>query len=104
MSKHSSLYKEDAIYSNKSLIYSYDLDVNNPYQSNIYYDDNDGQDDEEANDFEYLGQLNQKPLASREFSRNFTQNAYSVWNTYYYPFNLFPASPFDPQKITDRLG
>lgn len=78
--------------------YSYDLEEKSPLKPSVYYDDNDGQDDEEENDFEFLGQLNQKPLSSSEFKNNFTSNNYLIWNKLFYPFNLFPATPFENQK------
>jgi len=95
-SKLSRLEQVNKLISNSS----YDLEEKSLSKSNFYYDDNDGQDDEEENDFEYLGQLNQKPLSSDEYKNNFTQNNYLIWNKMYYPFNLFPTSPFEHQKIS----
>ena len=100
MSKYSGIYQNEIDRKNNSMIYSYDLEENSPAKNN--YDDNDGQDDEEENDFEYLGQLNQKPLNSNEFTGNFTQSDFLVWNKIYYPFNLLPSIPFERPKTIEN--
>lgn len=46
---------------------------------------------------EFLGEINQKPISSRKYFNNYTLNQYLIWNKYYYPFNLFPSTPFDEQ-------
>lgn len=53
-----------------------------------------------ATNDEFLGKINQKPISSRKYFNNYTLNQYLIWNKYYYPFNLFPSTPFDEQTTT----
>jgi len=60
-----------------------------------YFDE--GTDEQE--DSEYVGPTDQKPLVSKKLRTNLARNRHAAWNTYYQPFNLFPATPFDSQPV-----
>jgi hypothetical protein len=64
-----------------------------------YNDEENVEDKTSTSDVEYLGEINQKPISSDTYARNYTQNVFAAWNVYYYPFNMFPSTPFD-QQIT----
>lgn len=94
------LSKEKSFYVNKKRNSSVYYDYQNE-EANSYFESADGDDDDEENEFEYLGQINQTPINSDEFKRNFSQSVYLNWNKLYFPFNSFPSLPFAPFETSE---
>ena len=34
-------------------------------------------------------------MPSQRYARNFSYNTHAAWNTFFYPFNMFPSTPFE---------
>lgn len=60
----------------------------------------DGED--EDGEMQFVGESNQTPVDSPQFAHNYTQSSYVAWNQLFYPFNLFPSTPFDANSIPTR--
>lgn len=71
-------------------------------KENSYDDDDenyfDGEMDENEED-EYIGPTDQKPISNLNFRSNSTRDKYNAWNTYYQPFNNFPATSLDNKPV-----
>lgn len=65
-------------------------------------DDDDNLVEDESPVDEYLGEINQPPVSSPHYAANFTLDIHSAWNVYYYPFNLFPSTPFDQNPVSSE--
>lgn len=79
------------------------IPINVSKSSNIYQENEEKYDGEdEESEAEFLGEINQTPIDSPQFTRNFTQSQYILWNEIFYPFNSFPSLPFEKNSILMR--
>ena len=92
MLNNKTLNKKTEMASEK-LFKSSEYDLNEAADENGIYFDSDIE--ENYDDSEYLGPSNQKPILSLSFRHNLTRSSYLMWNKYYYPFSMFPATPFE---------
>ncbi len=84
-----------------------DLNLTNSSFSRLFsispddYNDDYNVEDENDKLDEFVGEINQNPLKSDEFVNKFIHNHYLSWNKYFYPFNMFPSTPFDTTEYSN---